>query len=126
MKLRILMFEDSEDWKGSFERLLKRRLSKKEITFDLTHKLNIETVMQDLQFPQDIILVDFDLGTSSGEDVLHQINGDPDFKSCKIFFYSGGVTVEELRGIAQNYDGGYIRCSTKDDLEEAIAKLYHC
>ena len=120
------MYEDAIDWKASFEKLVKRRFSKKEIDCDIDHKINTDTVMQDLQFPRDIILIDCDLGVDSGEDVLQQIEGDPDFRSAKLFFYSGGVPVEDLKKIAANYKCGHIRCSTKDDLEDAIAILYDC
>jgi len=126
MTLRILMYEDSEDWKRSFERLLKRRLASKNISFHMDHKLNTNTLDQDIQFPKDIILVDCDLGENSGEDVLRAIDGDPDYRNTKVFFYSGGVSVDDLRFMAAAYKLGYVRCSTKDDLEDAIALLFGC
>jgi len=119
---RILMYEDSESWKESFVNLPKlRHLNLTNPRFFM-HRDKADTVMQDLEYLADIILVDNDLGEYTSEDVISQIDQDPQYSSTSIVLYSGGDTIDLLEAIKSKYLCNII-CCMKDDLEETLLEL---
>lgn len=120
-QFRILIYEDDPDWVDGFKYNLEPKLSAVGVKLILTHKLDGSTAMQDVQMLPDLILIDFDLGEHTGEDILNEIEDDPQLHSLSIYFYSGGESIESLRSIAANYSSG-IHCYVKegDSMENAI------
>ena len=120
-KFRLLVYEDDGDWFNSFIFNIKPRLYRKDIELIPLNKLDSNTVMQDLEFSPDLIMVDYDLGTETGKEVIEQMEGDPQLSKTSIFLYSGGVTIDFLKELANKLGGG-ITCFTKDDerLQEAV------
>lgn len=112
-KFRILVYEDDIYWLESFVFNMKPKLAAKEIELLVNHKLDSSTVMQDIEWQPHLILVDYDLGTETGEAVIGQLDGDPQSMRTSVFFYSGGETLEELRNIAASFTCG-IACYTKE------------
>lgn len=121
---RILIYEDETLWKNAFEYNIKPKVALKGKELTLIHRTNNSTIMQDLESLPDLIMVDYDLITLTGDEIIEHINGDPNFNKVKIYFYSGGESIETLKGIAQKYQCS-ISCFAKDstDLEMAILKL---
>jgi hypothetical protein len=118
---RILVYEDDADWLGSFIYNMRPKLAAKGVVLQVNHKFDSSTVMQDIEWQPHLILVDYDLGTETGEAVIEQLDGDPQLMKTSVFFYSGGETLEELKRIAANFKCG-IACYTKegDTFEHAL------
>ncbi len=118
---RVLIYEDDVAWLTGFEFNVKARLMAKDIDFRKLHREDDSTLMQDLEFLPDLIMVDHDLGTLIGPDIIAQIDGDPQYSNVSIFYYSGGETIETLQAYAATFKCA-VHCYIKDeeDLENAV------
>lgn len=120
-KFKLLLYEDDPDWKESFIYNISARLEDLGVQIRVLHKLDGDTVMQDIEWLPDLILVDYDLGVQTGVEVIDQIEQDPQFNNTSIFFYSGGESIETLSGMASKFKCG-VSCYIKDgvELEQAV------
>lgn len=121
----ILMYEDEPDWKESFEYGIKNKIKLKGKNLVLKHRLNSDTLQQDLlMIDPDLIMVDHDLGEETGDQIINIINGDPEFHKVSIYYYSGGESLEDLREAASKFKC-QIQCFTKegDELDTAVLGL---
>jgi CheY-like chemotaxis protein len=118
---RILIYEDNSEWVDGFIFNLNPKFQVQNIILKYLHRLDGATIMQDLEFIPDLILVDYDLGDFIGTEILDRLYGDPQGQNTSIFFYSGGESIQVLKGIAQKYTCG-ISCYNKDgsNLERAV------
>lgn len=121
----ILMYEDDLAYKESFEYSLKGKILHKGKTLTITHKENGDTLEQDLMMcSPNLIMVDHDLGETTGDNIIQAIDGMPEYKAVSIYYYSGGESLEDLENRAKKY-ACQIRCFTKEgnDLDSAILGL---
>lgn len=121
----ILMYEDELDWKRSFEYSLKDKINLKGKSLVIEFRENGDTLEQDLiMCIPDLIMVDYDLGTTTGEEIIQVIDNTPECKNVSVYFYSGGETLDDLRKRAKEFSC-QIRCFTKqgDDLDSAVLAL---
>jgi hypothetical protein len=116
-KFRVLMYEDSEEWQIAFEFNIAPKLLKEGIEINILPKSDTDTIMQDLEFLPHLVMVDYDLGKSTGELVLEYMNGDPDLSSTSIYFYSGGEDLDTLQAIANKY-ACHVSCYSKGEDDE--------
>lgn len=123
-KLKILIYEDDIAWKESFEYNLRPKFDHNGWNLYLIHREDDTTLMEDLERLPDLIMIDYDLVHITGEQIIEAIDNDPDYRTVKIFFYSGGESIDSLREIAKKF-GCSIRCFTKegDELEGAILSI---
>jgi DNA-binding NarL/FixJ family response regulator len=128
VNFRLLTYEDDPGWKAGFEYSIKPKLAAKEINITIVQKIDGATLMQDLELlGPNLIIVDYDLGEQTGEEIIEKIDGDPQYISTSIFFYSGGETIEKLKEISKRFKCG-VSCFTKEgeELENAvISKAEH-
>jgi len=121
----ILMYEDEVDWKISFEYSLKARMMLKGSNLTIIHRENGDTIEQDLTvyYPH-LIMVDHDLGETTGAELISIIDTMPEHKSVSIYYYSGGESLDDLRHRASKFMC-QIRCFTKegDELHTAVMGL---
>jgi hypothetical protein len=117
---KILIYEDEVGWVNGFKFNLEPKFEAKGIKLVVLHKEDDSTLMQDLEWIPDLILVDHDLGSQVGSDIIAQIDGDPQYRSISIFYYSGGESIEALRGYAAEFTGA-VYCYIKDGDELEIA-----
>lgn len=115
-EVRLLIYEDDATWVKGFEFNIKPRFKKLGIDLKILHKLDDQTIIQDLEFMPDLILVDFDLGKITGETVIEKMQDDPQLASTSVYFYSGGESIEALSKIANSFSCG-ISCFTKEGSE---------
>jgi hypothetical protein len=121
----ILMFEDEVEWKDSFEYGIKEKVRQKGRNLVIRHRENADTLEQDLfMCNANLIMVDHDLGKTTGDEIINIIDGNPEYKTVSIYYYSGGETIEELERRAAKF-ACQIRCFTKegDDLDSAVLGL---
>jgi hypothetical protein len=121
----ILMYEDESDWKDSFEYGIKGKIKLKGKTLVLKHRLNSDTLEQDLlMIDPDLIMVDHDLGEETGDEIIEIIEGNPEFNNVSIYYYSGGESLDDLRETAKKFKC-QIQCFTKegDELDAAVLGL---
>ena len=120
-EFRILIYEDDTNWKDSFEYGIKDKIQLKGKHLRILHKLNGDTVMADLEWAAHLIMIDYDLVDITGDKIIELIDNDPDYNKTSIFFYSGGESIDSLKQIAAQFQGG-IHCFTKegDELDNAI------
>lgn len=121
----ILMYEDDLTYKESFEYSLKEKVKLKGKTLVIHHKENGDTLEQDLlMHSPHLIMVDHDLGETTGDEIIQIIDQMPEYNAVSIYYYSGGETLEDLESRANKFTC-HIRCFTKegDDLDNAILGL---
>ncbi len=121
----ILMYEDETDWKDSFEYGIKDKVTVKGKTLVIIHKENGNSIEQDLiTCSPDLIMVDHDLGETTGDEIIEQIDANPEYNSVSVYYYSGGETLDDLRKTVDKFDC-QIQCFTKegDDLDTAVLYL---
>lgn len=121
----ILMYEDEKDWKDSFEYGIKDKVTVKGKTLKIIHKEDGDSIEQDLiMCSPDLIMVDHDLGKTTGDEIIASIEGNPEYNNVSIYYYSGGESLEDLRETAENFACG-IQCFTKegDGLDTAVLSL---
>lgn len=120
-KFRVLMYEDTEEWKIGFEFNVKPKLAAVGIELVIMIRSDGDRLMEDLEFVPHLILVDHDLGEKTGEEIIQNILYDPQHNSTSIYFYSGGLSREELKAIVANYLAN-IPCFTKadDEIERSV------
>jgi CheY-like chemotaxis protein len=118
---RVLIYEDNSDWVNAFNYNIRLKLKSHDVEYKFMHRLDGSTIMQDLEFLPDLILVDYDLGGPVGTEILERLDGDPQCRSTSIFFYSGGESIEKLRSESKRFKCG-IPCFIKngDELEMAV------
>jgi hypothetical protein len=123
-EFRILVFEDDVPWKESFEYSLRPQIEIEGIRFLLRHRENDNTLMEDLEWLPDLIMIDYDLGELAGEEIIEAINNDAAYHKSSIYYYSGGETIDHLKAIAKKYKCN-IQCFTKEgnSIEESILSL---
>jgi hypothetical protein len=118
---KILIFEDETGWVNGFEFNLSPKCKAEGLKLIFNHRINDSTLMQDLEWLPDLILVDHDLGTQVGSDIISQIDGDPQYRSISIYYYSGGESIESLREYAAEFKGAvYCYIKEGDELENAV------
>lgn len=86
---RILMYEDTLEWKEGFDFSIKPKLQGASINLEIHHRYDNSTLTQDVEVLPHLILVDYDLGELTGTEIIEQIEGDPQYQKTSIFFYSG-------------------------------------
>ncbi len=121
----ILMYEDEVQWKDSFEYAIKDRITLKGKTLRIEHRENGDTIEQDLIISgANLIMVDHDLGVTTGDEIIALIDGNPDYNETSIFYYSGGESLDDLIASASKFQF-HIRCFTKegDGLDDAVINL---
>lgn len=121
----ILMYEDDQDYKDSFQYNLQPRVKAKGKDLVIHHKINGDTLETDLMVhTPNVIMIDHDLGTLTGEELIDLLDNMPEFTNVILIYYSGGESVDDLRKYADRFKC-HIQCFTKegDDLENAILKL---
>ena len=121
----ILMYEDEVDWKDSFEYGIKDKVTVKGKTLVIKHKENGDTIEQDLVMCNpDLIMVDHDLGETTGDEIIAHINGNPEYVNVSIYYYSGGESLDDLRRTSEKF-ACQIQCFTKegDNLDTAVLNL---
>ncbi|MCT4185172.1 hypothetical protein HZP28_16030 [Elizabethkingia anophelis] len=121
----ILMYEDDEQYKDSFEYNLKPKVQAKGKVLKIHHKLNGDTIEQDLTLCiPNLILIDHDLGTITGDELIEILDNMPEQNEVILMYYSGGETLEDLKSTASRFRC-HVQCYTKEgsDLEEAILRL---
>lgn len=121
----ILIYEDDSTYVESLKYSLidKIRLKGKELK--VHHKENGDTIDQDLNvYIPNLIMVDHDLGDTTGDEIIQLIDSMPEYSSASIFYYSGGESLDDLEERAKRHKC-QIRCFTKegDDLDIAILDL---
>lgn len=123
-EFRILIFEDDTPWKEAFEFNIRPQIEARGVKFLIRHKQDDSTLQEDLEWLPNLILVDYDLGELTGEQIIESIDNDPDFNKVSIYFYSGGETLEDLQSIARKFQCK-IHCHTKEgnSLEISILGL---
>ncbi|MGB5023883.1 MAG: hypothetical protein WBO44_00975, partial [Saprospiraceae bacterium] len=109
---KVLIYEDDTDWVDGFEFNIKPKLSADNIDCRIYHRLDDSTLMQDLEWIPQLILIDHDLGTQVGTEIISQIQEDPQFRTVSIFYYSGGESIEDLKRFASSYQCS-IHCYVK-------------
>lgn len=121
----ILMYEDEEDWKKSFEYSIKDKMQLKGRNLIIEHRENGDSLEQDLIVcSPNLIMVDHDLGETTGDEIIELIDENPEYSSVSIYYYSGGESLEDLIKRANKFTC-QIRCFTKegDDLDSAVLGL---
>ena len=121
----ILMYEDEVDWKDSFDYGIKDKVTVKGKTLVIIHKENGDSIEQDLiMCSPDLIMVDHDLGETTGDEIIEHIDSNPEYNSVSIYYYSGGESLDDLRKTASKF-ACQIQCFTKegDNLDTAVLNL---
>ncbi len=121
----ILIYEDDSDWKNSFEFGIKDKVAVKGKTLVIVHKENGDSIEQDLiMCSPDLIMVDHDLGETTGDEIIEHIDANPEYNSVSVYYYSGGETLDDLRERASKF-ACQIQCFTKegDNLDTAVLNL---
>jgi hypothetical protein len=121
----ILMYEDDEEYKNSFEYNVAPRANAKGRTLKVVHKTNGDTVEQDLfMCIPNLIMIDHDLVVTTGDTIIAMIDQMPECRTISLYYYSGGETMSDLERRAQAHLCN-IRCFTKTDgeLEQAVLEM---
>jgi len=121
----ILIYEDEVTYKDSLEYSLKEKIKVKGKRLIIYHKENGDTLQQDLMIcSPNLIMVDHDLGLTTGDEIIELIDQMPEYKNVSIYYYSGGESLEDLEMRARRHACN-IRCFTKEgnDLDTAILGL---
>ncbi len=121
----ILIYEDDSGWKDSFEYGITDKVKVKGKTLVIVHKENGDSIEQDLiMCNPDLIMVDYDLGETTGDEIIEHINANPEYNKVSVYYYSGGETLDDLRKTASKF-ACQIQCFTKegDILDTAILNL---
>lgn len=121
----ILMYEDEVEYKESFEYSIKAKITAKGRVLRLHHRQDGDTIEQDLMmYNPDLIMVDHDLGETTGDEIIGIIDGMPEFAKTSIYYYSGGESLEELQKRTKKFKC-QIQCFTKsgDELDGAVLGL---
>ena len=118
---KLLIYEDDSSWVAGFEYNIKPKLAKEGVNLVIQHKLDDSTCSEDIEWLPKLILVDYDLGAQTGEEIISQMDDHPQLVHTSIFFYSGGESIENLKAIASKFKCG-ISCFIKDgdSLEQAV------
>jgi len=120
-KFRVLIYEDDKSWVDGFKFNMEPKFAAESIALVVNHKEDDSTIMQDLEWLPNLILVDHDLGVQVGKDIIIQIFGDPQFNRVSIYYYSGGESIEDLKKLVSDVPG-VIHCYSKkgEELENSI------
>ncbi len=120
---KVLIYEDEDGWVDGFKFILVPRLAAEDVKLVVLHRTGPSSLMQDLEWLPDLIIVDHDLDLDPyfGNELITQIDGDPQFKSLSIYYCSGGESIESLRKFVKDLKGA-IYCYTKqgDELGDAV------
>jgi len=121
----ILMYEDEAEWKESFEYNMKSQMALRGIELNIIHRENGDTLEEDLFMAvPNLIMVDHDLGETTGDDIIEIIDNNPQYNKVSIYYYSGGESIDDLINTVKKFKC-QIRCFTKegDDLDNAVLGL---
>ncbi|WDF45994.1 hypothetical protein PQ459_13910 [Chryseobacterium sp. KACC 21268] len=124
-KFTILMYEDDLEYKDSFEYNLQSKFLVRGCELVIDHRVNGDTIEQDLIVSNpNLIMIDHDLGTLTGEEIIDILDNMPEFTKVLLIYYSGGESLDDLIEKTKKYNC-HIQCYTKegDDLETAILKM---
>lgn len=124
-KFTILIYEDDEKYVEALSFNLSAQFSVLGLNLEIKHRVNGDSVEQDLQMiDPDIILIDHDLGTITGEEIIEILDSMPEHTKVMLLYYSGGESLDDLNEIVKKYKC-HIQCFTKegDELEIAIMKI---
>lgn len=119
------MYEDTVEYKEAFEYNLRAHLQVRGITLRLLHRENGDTLEEDFFMSNpDLLMVDYDLGETTGDEIITVIDSMPELRRVSIIFYSGGESLETLEGMAKKHQC-HIMCHTKEagELENAVLNL---
>jgi hypothetical protein len=104
MQISILMFEDSENKKSSFESLLSTMAQTElDSSINLVWRIDDAFICQDLILNTfNLILVDDDLGNGLWgnnviDQIMEEIDTNPECSSVPIIYYSAGTSIIELK-----------------------------
>ena len=121
------MYEDDVAYKEAFYYSLNDKFKRNGHSLIINHKENSNEIEQDLftcnPYP-DLIMIDHDLGKTTGDEIINIIEGWSDYRKVRIFYYSGGESLDELERRAAKHKC-IIKCFTKDgdELNNAILGL---
>ncbi|MDO8965735.1 hypothetical protein [Algoriphagus sp.] len=121
----ILIYEDDATYVESLMYSLDGKIKLKGKKLVVHHKENGDSLDQDLNvYSPNLIMVDHDLGATTGDDLIQIIDSMPEHNSVSIYYYSGGETLDDLEEKARRHKCN-IRCFTKegDNLDIAILGL---
>lgn len=121
----VLIYEDDSTYVESLKYSLIDKIRLKGKGLIIYHKENGDTIDQDLiVYMPNLILVDHDLGDTTGDEIIQLIDSMPEYRTVSIFYYSGGESLDDLEKRAKRHKC-QIRCFTKegDDLDIAILDL---
>ena len=120
--MKIIFIEDVASWVESLEFSISPYLTKQKVELKIKTLPDGSMVLQELMANDiDYIFIDYDLGGSYGEDVIEDISLSPDFDRIPIIFYSGGLSVVELKTKSSRY--GNVKCLTKNDVRDFLIRL---
>lgn len=125
MDFTILMYEDDQQYKDSFEYNLSAKVKAKGRDLVIRHRLNGDSIEQDLMMVDpDIIMIDHDLGTITGDELIEILDNTPEHAQVMLIYYSGGETLDYLQETVKKYNC-HVQCFTKegDELENAILSM---
>ncbi|EFK36265.1 Uncharacterised protein [Chryseobacterium gleum] len=125
MDFTILMYEDDQQYKDSFEYNLAPKVETKGRNLVIRHRLNGDSIEQDLMMiSPDLIMIDHDLGASTGDELIEILDSTPENIKVMLIYYSGGETLDDLQETVKKYKC-HVQCFTKegDELENAILSM---
>ena len=125
MKIKILIFEDSETKMESFSEYLTLRLNHElNSDLDVLQRSDDSLLESDLMTNNfHIILIDDDLGNNRwGNEIIDKIikltDEDPEVAKVPKIYYSAGTSIEELKNKIKHH--GNIPCHTFESLVDNV------
>lgn len=119
---KILIYEDSDTYVEGLKFNIRPMLKAKGIDLKVLTRINGDTLAEDMEFIPHLVIVDYDLGDITGEEIIAVMNGDPQMNNSSIILCSGGESRDFLQSIADKYECG-VACYIKDGDELANAIL---
>lgn len=120
-KIKVILIEDTEGYDFALNYEIGENLKKLGYDLTIVQRIDGNLIEQDLVTGCHILIVDYDLGVQTGDEIIETVNGFPEYLTLPIIFYSGGEPVESLKIKTRNY--GNVRCSTKNDVGGILIDL---
>lgn len=121
------MIEDAEGKFSIFNELVcLRATTELNISLIIKHREDNSFIDADLMFGYDLILIDDDLnndlwGNQVIEEIMNEVDTNPDYRSVPIIYYSAGTNIKELSRKSRKWGG--VKCSTFDNLEDEVISI---
>lgn len=117
----ILIYEDSGEWVDGFVYNISPKLEKEGVRMSITHRIDTNSVAQDLvRCSPHLVMVDDDLDEYAGEDVLMELDGNPDMVGVSVYYFSGGESIEGLRRKASQFHGIHCYLKQGNEIDKAV------